>query len=147
MLERACKMLADQFLGGTVIDTDGQKGSGNKTPKIASRDLLGFYSLQSEAVAEVRGPEEVSSSLHQQGADCSSERCLTSNESPGGFTLEGFPAGSKKQMLRLDSTTASLIWNEVKVKTSGVNMSPVDPHGINGIDSSSGNLEIVDLNF
>ncbi|KAJ9181655.1 hypothetical protein P3X46_009763 [Hevea brasiliensis] len=132
MLERACKMLADQFIGGAVVDTDGQKGSGNKTPRNASHDPLGFYSLQSEAVAEVRGPEEGPSSLHQQGADYSTESCLTSNESHGGLTLEGSPAGSNKQMLSLDSTTASLIWNEVKVRTSGVNMSPVDPHGING---------------
>ncbi|KAJ9181670.1 hypothetical protein P3X46_009774 [Hevea brasiliensis] len=132
MLERACKMLADQFIGGTVIDTDGQKGSGNKTPRNASHDPLGLYSLQSEAVAEVRAPEEAPSSLLQQGADCSTESCLTSNESHGRLTLEGSPAGSNKQMLSLDSTTASLIWNEVKVRTSGVNMSPVDPHGING---------------
>ncbi|KAF2312669.1 hypothetical protein GH714_039511 [Hevea brasiliensis] len=42
MLERACKMLADQFIGGAVVDTDGQKGSGNKTPRNASHDPLGF---------------------------------------------------------------------------------------------------------
>ncbi|RVW87148.1 Protein PHR1-like 2 [Vitis vinifera] len=49
MLERACKMLADQFIGGAVIDTDKQKlqGLGATTPTSSSQNLLGFYSLQS----------------------------------------------------------------------------------------------------
>ncbi|KAF2311933.1 hypothetical protein GH714_027464 [Hevea brasiliensis] len=133
LLERACKMLADQFLGGTIIDMDRQKGSGNMTPRITSLDPLGFYSLQSEAAAEVHGPEEVTTSLHHQGADCSTESCLTSNESPRGLALEGYPVGSKKQILSLDSTTASLIWNEAKIRTSEVNMSTVIPLDLLGM--------------
>ncbi|XP_050229691.1 protein PHR1-LIKE 2-like [Mercurialis annua] len=125
MLDRACKMLADQFLGCTVIDTDSHKGSRTKLARNVLFDPLGFYPLQSEAVAELQAP----SSLLQQGADCSTESCLTSNESPGGLTLEGSPAGVKKQMSSLDSTTASLIWGEAKMRSSEVNMNQVNPHG------------------
>lgn len=133
MLERACKMLADQFIGGSVIDTDGHKchGLGNKNPKGSSLDSLGFYSLQSTDVAGVHGlEEEVLTSVHPQRADCSTESCLTSHESPGGLTLEGSPGGGKKRMLSLESATASLIWGEAKVRTQEINLAPVDPHGI-----------------
>ncbi|XP_040375395.1 protein PHR1-LIKE 3 isoform X3 [Rosa chinensis] len=136
MLERACKMLADQFIGGSVIDTDGHKyhGLGNKNPKSSSLDPLGFYSLQSTDVAGVHGPEEeVLTSVHPQRADCSTESCLTSHESPGGLTLEGSPGGGKKRMLSLESATASLIWGEAKVRTQEINLAPVEPHGITSI--------------
>ncbi|XP_065857002.1 protein PHR1-LIKE 2-like isoform X2 [Euphorbia lathyris] len=119
MLERACKMLADQFLGGTFMDIDSQKGLGTKTPRV-SIDPLGFYSLQTEteAAGDLHGQEETPSSLHHQGADCSTESCLTSNESPGGVTLEGSTAGSKKQIASMEPVTASMVWG--------------DPHGITG---------------
>lgn len=59
MLERACKMLADQFIG------DGHK--------------LGFYPSHHDAQVEV------APNLHSQRADCSTESCLTSHEnSPAG---------------------------------------------------------------
>ncbi|KAJ6300964.1 hypothetical protein OIU76_021718 [Salix suchowensis] len=128
MLERACKMLADQFIGAAVIDTDNQKGVGTKTTRIASLDPLGFYSLQTSEAAEVYGPEDVLPSLHHQGADCSTESCLTSNESPGGLNLEGSPAGGKKGMLSLESAT-SLIWGETKMGTAEVNASQVNSYG------------------
>lgn len=118
MLERACKMLADQFIGCSVIDTDGHKCQvlGNKNPK--------SYSLQSTDVAGVHGQEEVLTSFQPQRADCSTESCLTSHESPGGLTLEGSPGGGKKRMLSLESATASLIWGEAKVRTQ------VEAHGM-----------------
>ncbi|XP_020417261.1 protein PHR1-LIKE 2 isoform X2 [Prunus persica] len=133
MLERACKMLADQFIGGSVTDTDSHKchGLGNKNTKGPSLDPLGFYSLQSTDVAAVHGPEEeVPTSIHTQRADCSTESCLTSHESPGGLTLEGSPGGGKKRMLSLDSAAASLIWGEAKVRTQEINVAAVNPHGI-----------------
>lgn len=131
MLERACKMLADQFIGGSVIDTDSQKyqGLGSKTPMSHSVDPLGFYSSQSAEAAGVQGPEEVPNGLCSLRADCSTESCLTSHESPGGLTLEGSPGGGKKSILSLDST-ASLIWRESKVRTQEVNVAQVDPLGI-----------------
>ncbi|GLT64394.1 hypothetical protein SLA2020_368910 [Shorea laevis] len=135
MLERACKMLADQFIGGAVIDTEGQKCQGlvNKTARSSSLDPLGFYSLHSNQVTGVRGSEEeVPPGLHPQRADCSTESCLTSHESPGGLPLEGSPSGGKKRMLNLDSTTASLIWGEAKMKSQDMNVGQVNPHAITG---------------
>ncbi|KAF4368836.1 hypothetical protein CsatB_012502 [Cannabis sativa] len=131
MLERACKMLADQFIGGSVIDMEHQKyqGLGSKTPMSHTMDPLGFYSSQSAGVAGVQGREEMPNSLCPLRADCSTESCLTSHESPGGLTLEGSPGGGKKSMLSLDST-ASLIWSETKVRTQEVNVTQVDPLGI-----------------
>nr|CAN66504.1 hypothetical protein VITISV_035497 [Vitis vinifera] len=135
MLERACKMLADQFIGGAVIDTDKQKlqGLGATTPTSSSQNLLGFYSLQSGELVRLHGPEdEVLPSLHPQRTDCSTESCLTSHESPAGLPLEGSPAGGKKRMLSLDSMTASLIWSEAKMRTQDVNVPQVETHGIAG---------------
>ena len=44
MLERACKLLADQFIGGAIIDTDSQNSQElvSKTPRNSSIDPLGF---------------------------------------------------------------------------------------------------------
>ncbi|KAM1485715.1 hypothetical protein TB1_036547 [Malus domestica] len=134
MLERACKMLADQFIGGSVTDTDGHKchESGNKNLKGTSLDKLGFYSSQSTDAVGVHGiAEELPICIHTQRADCSTESCLTSHESPGGLTLEGSPGGGKKRMLSLDTGNGSLIWGEAKVRTQEISVAPIDPpHGI-----------------
>ena len=124
MLERACKMLADQFIGGSVIDTDNHKyqGFGSKMSVSPSVDSLGFYMSQSAEMAGVHGPEEVPNGLCPLRADCSTESCLTSHESPG---------GGKKSALSMDST-ASLIWSETKVRTPEVNVAQVEAHGIVG---------------
>lgn len=126
MLERACKMLADQFIGATVIDTDNQKlqGIGTKTTQRGPIvDPLGFYSLPSTEVAGVNIPEEeIPPSLQPQRADCSTESCLTSHESSGGLTLEGSPGGGKRRMLGMDSMAAPLIWSEAKMKTQAINL-------------------------
>ncbi|KAL5769377.1 hypothetical protein ACOSQ2_016160 [Xanthoceras sorbifolium] len=131
MLERACKMLADQFIGAAVIDMDNEKcqGLGSKMPRSYILDTLGFYSSQTVEAAEGHGPEEELPPLHPQRADCSTESCLTSHESSGGLTLEGSPVGGKKRMLSLESKTASLIWGEAKIGTQEVT---VAPHGITG---------------
>ena len=136
MLEKACKMLADQFIGGAVIDTDKQKlqvlGT-TTTPTSSSQNLLGFYSLQSGELVRLHGPEEeILPSLHPQRTDCSTESCLTSHESPAGLPLDGSPPGGKKRMLSLDSVTASLIWSEAKMRTQEVNVPQVEAHGITG---------------
>ncbi|KAL5579694.1 hypothetical protein UlMin_012136 [Ulmus minor] len=131
MLERACKMLADQFIGGSIIDTDSHKYQGveSKPPTNSSIDPLGFYTSQSAEVAGVQGPEEMPNSLCPQRADCSTESCLTSHESPGGLNLEGSPGGGKKSVRSLDS---ALIWSETKVRNQEVNVSQVDPRSIAG---------------
>ncbi|XP_028783023.1 protein PHR1-LIKE 2-like [Neltuma alba] len=131
MLERACKMLADQFIGATVIDTDNQKfqGMGNKTSKSSMLDPLGFCSLPSTEATGVNVPE-AQPSFQQQRGDCSTESCLTSLESLGGLTLEGSPGGAKKRMLSLDSMVAPLIWSEANMRTQGIHLAQVNPHGI-----------------
>ncbi|KAK9267608.1 hypothetical protein L1049_010039 [Liquidambar formosana] len=135
MLERACKMLADQFIGGAVIDANRHKlqGLGTRTVTTSTHDPVGFYSLQSTEVVRVHGPdEEVLPSLHPQRADCSTESCLTSHESAAGLPLEGSPAGGKKRMLNLDTPPASLIWGEAKMRTQDVNVAQVNTNGITG---------------
>ncbi|KAI9126855.1 hypothetical protein K1719_002451 [Acacia pycnantha] len=138
MLERACKMLADQFIGVTVIDTDNQKFQGqfgNKAPRAPFVDPLGFYSLPSTGITgAVYASGEELPNLHSQRADCSTESCLTSqHESPGGLTLEGSPisGGVNKRMLSLESMTAApLIWSQATMRTQGINVAQGNLHGI-----------------
>lgn len=119
MLERACKMLADQFIGGSVIDTEDHNNNkyqhlGTKTTGMSPAvDALGFYSSQT-------GPLELLNGFCPIRADCSTESCLTSHESAGALTLEGSPAAPKNT---LDSA-ASLIWNDTKAH--------IDARGIAG---------------
>ncbi|CAJ1976611.1 unnamed protein product [Sphenostylis stenocarpa] len=131
MLERACKMLADQFIGDIIIDTDGQKFQGleSKTPRSSLVDHGGYFP---PVCSEVGGMHvsEVPGILQPQGADCSTESCLTSLESLGGLTLEGSPGGSKKRMLSLDSMVAPLIWSEANTRTQGIHLAQVNPPGI-----------------
>ncbi|RDY12248.1 Protein PHR1-LIKE 2, partial [Mucuna pruriens] len=130
MLERACKMLADQFIGDIIIDTDSQKFQGleSKPSRSSLVDQDGFFS----PCTEVGGMHvsEVPAILQPQGADCSTESCLTSLESLGGLTLEGSPGGSKKRMLSLDSMVAPLIWSEANTRTQGIHLAQVNPPGI-----------------
>lgn len=134
MLEKACKMLADQFIGGAAIDSDKKKcpGLGSKIPRSSNLDPFGFYSSQTADLANMHGPEEIAPSLLPQRADCSTESCLTSHESSGGLTLEGSTVGTKKKMISLDSMTASLLWSEVKMGTHETSLTQVNSHGITG---------------
>ncbi|KAH9798304.1 HTH myb-type domain-containing protein [Citrus sinensis] len=134
MLERACKILTDQILGGAVVDADSEKckGLGTKMPRSYILDSLGFYTSQSVEVAEVQCPEELLPNLHPQRADCSTESCLTSHESSGGLTMEGSPVGGKNSILSLDTTTGSLIWGEVKMGAQEISLARVNPSGISG---------------
>ncbi|KAG4983831.1 Protein PHR1-LIKE 2 [Glycine soja] len=131
MLERACKMLADQFIGDVIIDRDGQKFQGleNKTSRSPLVDHGGFFPA---ACTEVGGMHvsEVPPILQPQGAECSTESCLKSLESLGGLTLEGSPGGSKKRMLNLDSMVAPLIWSEANTRTQGIHLAQVNPPGM-----------------
>ncbi|KAI4346472.1 hypothetical protein L6164_007366 [Bauhinia variegata] len=122
ILERACKMLADQFISGsgTVTDTDSQKfqGLGNKASRSPVLDPLGFYTLPSAEVATMHVPEVAAASIQPQRADCSTESCLTSHESPG----------VTKRILGLDSAVAPLIGSEANMRTQGIPQ--VNPHGL-----------------
>ncbi|XP_031743368.1 protein PHR1-LIKE 3 isoform X2 [Cucumis sativus] len=136
MLERACKMLADQFIVGAVSDSDSKKSEGQdrKSPRSTSIDPLGFYTTQSQEMERVNGTEEVQANLPCQRADCSTESCLTSNESPGGLAMEKSPAASKKNMVNLGSATASLIWSGAKEGIQNANIIQVNHHGVSGCD-------------
>ncbi|XP_022132807.1 protein PHR1-LIKE 2-like isoform X2 [Momordica charantia] len=136
MLERACKMLADQFIGGAVSDSDSKKSQGldRKSPRSSSVDPLGFYASQSQEMERMNGTEEVQANLPYQRADCSTESCLTSNESPGGLTMEKSPVGSQKKMVNLDSVTASLIWSEAKDRIQDANIIQINHHSASGCD-------------
>lgn len=112
MLERACKLFADQIIGDAVAEIDRQNyhGPGYKILPDSSQESRDLYHLQSAGVIRVHGPEVVPPRVRPQRADCSTESCLTSHESPAGLPLEVSPVGGKKRMLSMDSATGSLIW-------------------------------------
>ncbi|KAE8715603.1 hypothetical protein F3Y22_tig00110163pilonHSYRG00299 [Hibiscus syriacus] len=88
-----------------VIKTDNLD-VGNKMLRNYSVDPLGFYSAQSAEVVNACGQEEdMPTGLLFQRVDGSTESCLTSQESPGGLTMEGSLVGGKKKMLNLEGTT------------------------------------------
>ncbi|KAK6930638.1 MYB-CC type transcription factor, LHEQLE-containing domain [Dillenia turbinata] len=124
MLEEACKMLADQFIGGTL-------GNGAK-PASSSRDPFGLYSLQSAEVVRVPGADNLPPSRQAQRADCSTESCLTSNESLAGLHGEGSPVGGKNQIANLDLAAAPIFWGGAKMRAQDVNIPQLNPHGITG---------------
>ncbi|KAL2245059.1 UNVERIFIED_CONTAM: Protein PHR1-LIKE 2 [Sesamum indicum] len=139
MLERACKMLAAQILGAAVPDEDGGgfQGKGTKAPENGSQNPLGSYPSQSANELGAPGPAEVPPNLHQQLADCSTESCLTSHESPVGLPPEGSPPGRKRAMLNVDSTNASFVWGESDVYTPDLHLVQVSSHGIAGTGRNS----------
>lgn len=109
MLERACKMLADQILGTTVTNEegDGYEGKGTKAAAYPANEVA---------------PPNVH---QQQRGDCSTESCLTSHESPVGL---GSPGGGKRAM----PTNTSFIWGESDGYTPDLRIVQVSPHGIAG---------------
>ncbi|XP_057427276.1 protein PHR1-LIKE 3-like isoform X2 [Lotus japonicus] len=131
MVERACKMLADQFIGNTILDSDSQKLQGleNRAPTSSLVDSLGFCSLPGSMVGGMH-VSEVPHILQPQGVDYSTESCLTSLESLRGLALEGSPGGTKKRMLSLDSMVVPLIWSETNMRTQGFHLAQVNPQGI-----------------
>ncbi|KAL0310815.1 UNVERIFIED_CONTAM: protein PHR1-LIKE 2 [Sesamum angustifolium] len=123
MLERTCKMLADQILGAadTSDDADGFEGKGTKVSLSAPLNPLGSYPSQSADEVGINGPGQVSPKFHPQPTDCSTESCLTSHESPVG----------RKAMVNMDSTNGSLIWGESNLYTPDLHIQ-VNSHGVSG---------------
>ncbi|KAL0328696.1 UNVERIFIED_CONTAM: protein PHR1-LIKE 2 [Sesamum calycinum] len=123
MLERTCKMLADQILGAadTSDDADGFEGKGTKVSPSAPLNHLGSYPSQSADEVGINGPGQVSPKFHPQPTDCSTESCLTSHESPVG----------RKAMVNMDSTNGSLIWGESNLYTPDLHIQ-VNSHGVSG---------------
>ena len=129
-------MLADQFIGGAVSDSDSKKSQGldHKSPRSSSIDPLGFYASQSQGMERANGTEELQANPPYQRADCSTESCLTSNESPGGLTMEKSPVASKKNIVNLDSANASLIWDEAREGIQDANIIQINHHGVSECD-------------
>ncbi|KAF7801300.1 myb family transcription factor PHL7 isoform X1 [Senna tora] len=114
MLERACKMLADQFIGATFIDTNNQKflGPGSKEPRGPLLDPpLGIYALpfaevtnitqESGRAAQWRG-EKDDAELGLRGSSNTFDLCGPSTMDPvnGENSLNNNPNLSSKQRLR-----------------------------------------------
>ncbi|XP_047954864.1 protein PHR1-LIKE 3-like [Salvia hispanica] len=137
MLERACKMLADQILGTTVTndDGDGYQGKGAKaSPNVSQNPHVSSYPSQSADELGVPGTVELTPNLHQQQrGDCSTESCLTSHESPVGLPPEGSPPQGKRALLNVDSTNNSFVWGgESDGYAPDLQMVRVGSHGIAG---------------
>lgn len=131
MLERACKMLAEQILGTTNDDENGYQGKGTKAPPNTSQNPLTSYPSQSADELRVPSTVQVGPNLHQQqGADCSTESCLTSHDS---LPQEGSPPGGKRALLNVDSTNNSFIWGgENDGYVPDLHLVQVSSHGIAG---------------
>ncbi|KAL7088416.1 hypothetical protein ACP275_13G125800 [Erythranthe tilingii] len=116
MLERACKMLADQILGA---NDDGDCYQGGKATQAiipnGPQNQLMSYASQSANELGVPPPLEMPPNLRQQLADCSTESCLTSHGSPVGLPAEGSSPGGKRVILNVGSTNASFVWSESDV--------------------------------
>ncbi|CAN4080710.1 unnamed protein product [Withania somnifera] len=123
MLEKACKMLADQFIGDVVTENQQEiyQGLGTKTQLSPLCNPHGF------PWARRSFPR-----IHPQRTDCSTESCLTSHESPAGLPLEGSSPGERKQGPSGDSTHASYVWGEADMRSSGVRVLQVNCFGITG---------------
>ncbi|XP_027086326.2 protein PHR1-LIKE 3 [Coffea arabica] len=112
MLERACKMLAEQIVGCTIRgpDREDYQGLGTKTQIGASHNAYGLQPSESAEVRRIHSPEEVLRQI-KQCADCSTESCLTSRDNPAGLCPGGSPSpGGKKRFLSMDSASASFIY-------------------------------------
>ncbi|XP_073280174.1 protein PHR1-LIKE 2-like [Primulina huaijiensis] len=132
MLERACKMLADQILGSEGTNDDGA-GFHGKGANPAPINPLEPYPLQSADAFQAHVPAEVSPKFHPPHADCSTESCLTSHGSPVGMRIERSSPGGKRGMPSKDMTDASFIWGESDGYTPDLHtVQHVDSHGIAG---------------
>ncbi|KAK4484965.1 hypothetical protein RD792_007571 [Penstemon davidsonii] len=117
MLERACKMLADQVIGAAAV-TNNEEDTGYQGKVMKAPPPNALYQSQSTDEFGIHGPGDVSPNFHRQRADCSTESCLTSNESP---------VGSSRGVKRA-STNSSLVWGESDVYTPDLHL----VHGIAG---------------
>lgn len=131
MLERACKMLADQILGAGITsdDVDGYQEKETKAPLNGGHTpLIVSFPSQSANNLGIPGPVEVPLNLHQQRTDCSTDSCLTSHESPVGLPPEGSSAAGRRSIL----TNGSFVWGETDVYAPDLHQVSVGPHGIAG---------------
>lgn len=117
MLERACKMLVEQMVGCAITNSDGEdyhQVIGRKTSTSGTSPIAcGLDPSESNDIVRVQGSQEYITRINPQGADCSTESCLTSHDSTAGATLDGsLPGGEgKKRILSRNSASPSIIWS------------------------------------
>ncbi|RZC51069.1 hypothetical protein C5167_019489 [Papaver somniferum] len=113
MLDRPCKMLPKYSMDGegVVPEPKGIDESAAPNPSIPNSGQIKLYSFNPTKAVNVIVPESDSPhSLQTMRADCSTESCLTSHESPANLSLEtSTGGGGVKQVRNLDSVSNSLI--------------------------------------
>ncbi|XP_058114584.1 protein PHR1-LIKE 3-like isoform X3 [Magnolia sinica] len=141
LFERACKLAAERSAGSNGSDTSGQGLSELAIKAMMSApldpfSLSSFHQLPMEG-AGARGPtEELPNQPPTHRADCSTESCLTSNESPARLSMESHPAGVNKRMRNLECGPDSLLWG----------VSETGPHGLDaGRTNPLGNFSFLDI--
>lgn len=74
MLERACKILADQLMGVAIMDNHAQ----TQTQTLEGHQALDIvYPIETNALGRLNEPNEVPTSLNPHRDDCSAESCLS----------------------------------------------------------------------
>ncbi|XP_051129112.1 protein PHR1-LIKE 3-like [Andrographis paniculata] len=137
MLERACKMLADQILGAGITgdNADDYQEKESKTPLNVPQTpgiIVSYQSQSANELGNIPATVEMPLNIHQQRTDCSTDSCLTSHESPVGLPPEGSSAAGKRAILTVDSSNGSLIWGEADVYAPDLHQVAVGGHRIAG---------------
>lgn len=133
LLERACKMVADQSTISTASDTsvcglpELAIKAGMNSPHGQS-SLSSFHQLPAEGV-KTRSLKDEPQSRPLHGNDCSTESCLTSNESLAQLSPDGITAGGKRRTRNLECGPDSIIWGETETGQGGINATNINPHG------------------
>ncbi|KAI3893526.1 hypothetical protein MKX03_022854 [Papaver bracteatum] len=138
MLDRALKMLPEYSMDGKggVPEPKDIDESAAPNPSIPNSDQIKLYSFNPTKAVNVIVPESDSPhSLQTTRADCSTESCLTSHESPANLSLEtSTGTGGVKRVRNLDSVTNSLIWCDTRRLAQDNDMSCVNPQETTGYE-------------
>ncbi|CAN6447780.1 unnamed protein product [Victoria cruziana] len=111
ILEKACRVLADQNMASTGLEAARQelselaiKVSGDCLNAPETANLASFSEIAAVCM------DEKSINRQTQITDCSVDSCLTSNDSSGRVSAVGLQAGGKKRTRPLYCDSESLVW-------------------------------------
>ncbi|KAF3790150.1 Myb family transcription factor [Nymphaea thermarum] len=111
ILEKACRVLADQNMASTSLDAARQelselaiKVSGDCLNAPETANLASFSEIAAVCL------DEKSINRQTQITDCSVDSCLTSNDSSGRVSAVGLQAGGKKRTRPIYCDSESLVW-------------------------------------
>ncbi|XP_058113037.1 protein PHR1-LIKE 3-like isoform X2 [Magnolia sinica] len=107
LLERACKLVTEQSMESTTTVMSRLRGP---------ISLSDFHRLPVNGV-DVHGADEELLNGPPHRGDCSTESCLTSNESQTGLPSEIFPR--KKRTANLEYCADSLLWRGTQIGRMG----------------------------